>query len=158
MSVKLNATIGAVEFTDGSVRVAVVKTGAKTPTVLQTVEVTVVASEHNAKVAALRTAVERLDDHPSVFVLCVPVSWTVLRQLTIPFQGHRKVAAAVPFELEPCLAIPIEDLAVDYLTTRTISEGTGVIAIGVQRNLLEEHCGILEEAGISAEARCWGCC
>ncbi len=56
------------------------------------------------------------------------------------------------FELERFLAIPIEELVVDFFT---VSEGNGArrkcCAVGVKRNLLKEQISILNAAGIEPD-------
>ena len=152
---KLFAKIGAIEISDTAVRVAVIKTGLGPPKVLESVELHVEESEGLSKritqVATVRAAVESLDSAPAAFVLVVPATWSILRRLTVPFRGARKVAAAAPFELEPYLAIPIEELVVRFLRTGAEAGGTEVLAIGVRRESLEEQIAILEEADVPVE-------
>ena len=155
MNMKLTAKIGAVEIADDAVRVVVVKTGGRLPKVLETVEVPIPAGNagdlHAARVAAAREAVSKLESPPPMYVLSISAKWSTIRLLRVPFRGRRKVASAAPFELEPYLAIPIEELVVDFLITRAVGNQSEVLAIAVQRHALEEQCDILEEAGIPVD-------
>ncbi len=152
---RLSARIGAIEITEDAVRIAVVKTGRRLPKVLETITVPIPARDdvdlHAAQVAAAREAAAQLESPPPVYVLSIPATWSTIRLLTVPFRGKRKVVSAAPFELEPFLAIPIEELVVDFLITRSVDGGSEVLAIAVQRNALEEQCAILEEAGIAVD-------
>ncbi len=155
MSMKLTSKIGAIEIADDAVRIVVVKTGGRLPKVLETVEVPILDGEardlHALKVAAAREGVSKLESPPPMYVLSISAAWSTIRLLTVPFRGRRKVASAAPFELEPYLAIPIEELVVDFLITRTVGNQSEVLAIAVQRHALEEQCNILEEAGIPVD-------
>ncbi len=152
---RLSAKIGAVEITEDAVRIAVVKTGGRLPKVLEMIEVPIPARAdmdlHAAQVAAAREAAAQIESPPPVYVLSVPATWSTIRLLTVPFRGKRKIASAAPFELEPFLAIPIEELIVDFLITRRVDNGSEVLAIALRRNALEEQCAILEEAGIAVD-------
>ncbi|MDK1020176.1 MAG: hypothetical protein QGD90_00880 [Candidatus Hydrogenedentes bacterium] len=152
---RLSARIGAVEITGDAVRIAVVKTGGRLPKVLEMIEVPILARDdvdlHAAQVAAAREAAAQLESPPPMYVLSMPVAWSTIRLLTVPFRGKRKVASAAPFELEPFLAIPMEELIVDFLITRVVDNRSEVLAIAVQRKALEVQCAILEEAGIAVD-------
>lgn len=152
---RLSAKIGAIEIAQGEVRVAVVATGGKFPRVLDLskAKVTYANEEERleAVVIAIREAIDDLKNRPTVFILCVSSAWAVVRQLTIPFRGKRRVSAAVRFELEPYLAFPIEDLVVDHLPVREVDGQTEVLTIGVRKAVIEEQLAVLDAAGISAE-------
>ncbi len=149
---KLIGKIGAAEIADDAVRIVVVQTGGRLPKVLETVEVPILGGDGGdlraLKVAAAREALSKLESPPPIYVLSISAAWSTIRLLTVPFRGKRKVASAAPFELEPYLAIPIEELVVDFLITRAVGNKSEVLAIAVQRHALEEQCDILEEAGI----------
>lgn len=153
---RLPAKIGAVEIAEDAVRIAVVKTGGRLPKVLETAEAPVSTRDEGddlrtAQAEALRTAAAELSSPPSMYVLSLPASWAIIRQLSVPFRGRRKVAAAAPFELEPFLAIPIEELAVDFLPTRVVDNQTEVLAFGFRRNTLDELCAVLNNAEIPVD-------
>lgn len=155
MNIRLSAKIGALEITKDAVRIAVVRTGGRLPKVLETIEVPILPRDdvdlHALQVAAAREAVAQLESPPPMYVLSIPATWSTIRLLRVPFRGKRKVAASAPFELEPFLAIPIDELVVEFLITRGVDNGSEVLAVAVQRNALEEQCAILEEAGIAID-------
>lgn len=152
---KLSAKIGAIEIANDAVRIAVVKTGSRLPKVLEMVEVTLSGLDgealHATQVTAVREAIGKLNSPPQEYVLSIPATWSIIRLLTVPFRAKRKVMSAAPFELEPFLAIPIEDLVVDFFINRTANGQSEVLAIAVQRNALDEQLAILDEAGIAVE-------
>ncbi len=152
---KLSAKIAAIEMDGDEVRIAVVKTGGRKPAIVETVieraKDTTPDERRNSMVQAIRDANGRLKSKPNVYVLCVGCQYSMVRALTIPFRGSRRVAAAVAFELEPYLAVPIDDLIVDHCTIREVEGDTEVLAVGVRTELLEEQAGLLGEAGINVE-------
>ena len=154
-AVKLSAKIAAIEFDGDTVRVAVVKTGGASPKVLEYHSSRATYAEpderHEALVAAVREVLGGVRNRPAAYGLCVSSGASVARLITVPFRGGRKLRAAVPFELEPHLAFPIEQLAVDYLLVREGPGQTEVLAMGVQRASIDESLSILEEAGIRVQ-------
>jgi len=152
---KLPAKIGAVEFDDDEIRLAVVNTGGRVPSILDASACRAVyesASERfEALVAAVKHARAQLKAKPSAWVLCAGSDNAIARKLALPFKGRGKVAAAVPFELVPYLAFPIDELAVDYSIIREADGNTEVLAVGVRRTLLEEQLDVLSAGGITVE-------
>lgn len=151
----VKAQIGAIEFDGDEIRVAVVKTGKKLPRILdlQARRAVYDAPEKrfDALVDALNDALDGLKVQPSTFVLCVPSTMTIVRTLNIPFKGFARVAKAVPFELEPHLAFPLEELLLDFNVVREAEGATEVLAVGTRRSNLEEQMALLQAAGVEAE-------
>jgi hypothetical protein len=150
--------VGAIEFDGetGDVRIAVVRVGRGLPHIVELQESRAVYDSPDARFDALVVAVDeavgRLSTRPAAFVLCAPTRYSVVRTMTIPFRGRRKVAAAVPFELEPFLAFSIDELLVDFTV---VSEGGGktdVLAVGSRRELLDEQMAVLAAAGVETDA------
>ena len=151
-----SSKVAAIEFEGDTVRVVVVKVGSGLPAILELYETAAEYSEPDKRFEALVTAVDaavsQLRARPAAFVLCASTMYSVVRTLKIPFRGRRRVAAAVPFELEPYLAFPIEDLLVDFTITGERSGETDVLAVGSRREMLDEQMAILAAAGVDAEA------
>lgn len=152
----LGAKIAAIELAADEVRVAVVKTGGRRPKILELVSrrANYETPEHRveAMTAALDDALNELHSRPAAHVLCAASAFSVVRTLTIPFRGRRRVAAAVRFELEPYLAFPIEDLLLDFCIVGEFDGETEVLAMGMRREQVEEQLSILKAAGVDAEA------
>ncbi|NLN94419.1 MAG: pilus assembly protein PilM [Candidatus Hydrogenedens sp.] len=152
---KVTAKIGAIEFVGNEVRVALVKTGRSLPQVLDLQTRTAEYENNDDRVPAfaraLNEALDALHSNPATFVLCVPCNKTVVRALDIPFKGIARVSKAVPFEIEPHLAFPLEELLLDFNVIREIEGVTEVLAVGARRTHLEEQLDILQMAGVEAE-------
>lgn len=151
-----SAKIGAIEFDENTVRVAVVKTGGRKPVLLEVQSRTVNFAEPEDRVPALAQAlgdaVDALKHPPVVFILCASGMHSVVRAITIPMRGRKRVLAAARFELEPHLAIPIDELMVDFNLVAEVDGETEVLAVGVRRSHLEEQRAILAAAGIEVDA------
>jgi Tfp pilus assembly protein PilN len=153
-----SAKVAAIEFDGDLVRVATLATGGRLPVLLE-------AQQHLAEydhesgegrtealTAALDKALSGLKHTPAAYVLCLSSAYGVARNLTIPFRGARRVAAAVPFELEPYLAFPLEEMLVDFNVIAEINGETEVLALGMRRAQIEEYRAMLRAAGIEPEA------
>ncbi|MFH0793359.1 MAG: pilus assembly protein PilM, partial [bacterium] len=151
----VRARVAAIEFAGDEVRLAVVKTGARAPKVLElhSRRAAYEAPEQrlDSLVAAVKSLLKDLKHRPAAIVLCLSSSHSMVRTLTIPFRGARKVASAVRFELEPYLAFPIEELAVDFSPVLEADGQTDVLAVGIRRAVIEEQLNILNAAGIDPE-------
>lgn len=151
----LGAKVAAIEIDGDNVRLAVIKTG-KLPAVLELVSTRATYETPEERNGALLQAVDEalglLKSKPAACVLCASSQYSIVRQLSVPFRGQRRVAAAVPFELEPHLAFPLEDLLLDFSTIAEVNGETEVLAIGMRRNYLEEQRELLEQCGVEVEA------
>lgn len=152
---KLNARIGVIHIAADAICAALVKTGGM-PAILQFQREKVLEplpdmEATEVQVQALKKATEPFASQVESWVLCVNSSWSVARRLTIPFRGRSRVKPAVPFELEPHLAFPIEDVAVDYVVTEERPRETDVLAIAVSRSVLEAQLAVCRAAGITIE-------
>ena len=150
--------VGAIEFDldHDDVRVAVVRVGHGLPALVEVQEARAEYDHPDNRFEALVTAVDKavsaLNTRPATFVLCTSTRYSVVRVITIPFRGRSKVAAAVPFELEPYLAFSIDELLVDFTVVDERSGETDVLAVGSRRDQMDEQLAVLEAAGVEAEA------
>lgn len=151
---KVSVRIGAFWMSEDEVRLAVVKTAGKLPSVLELHTARITTGLENpeeqfaAKVEAVNEVISKVKHPPVTYVLAATSEWSIVRLIRIPFKGQRRVAAAVQFELEPYLAFPIDDLAVDYVPVRTIEGQTEVLAVGLRKAQLFEQLSVFEAAEI----------
>jgi len=150
-----SARIAVIEFKKEEVRVAVVKTGGKLPKVLELLSARAVFDEetdsHDAFVTATTELMDRMKSRPTLFMLCASSEFGVTRLLPMPVRGRSRQEATVRYELEPHLAIPVEDLIIDFLPVRPLDNGEEVLTVGLRRDILEGHLAVLGEAGIEIE-------
>jgi len=148
--------LAAIEIGENTVRLAVVKTGGRRPKVLELLTEAIDVEDPEQRFEATVAAIERLTDgmkhRPAAYVLCLSSLYGIVRPLTIPFRGRRRVAAAVQFELEPYLAFPIDELLLDFKPVAEFGGETQVLAMGVRRQQVEEQTALLEAAGIMPDS------
>ena len=152
---KLTARVGAFEFDGDTLRLAIVRTGGRLPTVLELYSARAVYSapeeRFEALVQAARDIMGQVKTPPAVYTLCASSAYSVVRKMRMPFKGRKRVAAAVPFELEPYLAFPLEELVVDFSLMGEHGGQTDILAVGMRVEHLEEEVAALEAAGAAIE-------
>lgn len=152
----MSARIAVVAFEERAVRTAVIRTGGKAPVILEAHEAAVhyTDPEHreSAVASAAAQAIGAVKGPVSAWVLCAPSAEAAVRMMRIPFKGRGKVAAVVPGELEPYLAIPIDELVVDHTVVREADGKTDVLAVAARESVLSSQTSVLREAGIQVEA------
>jgi type II secretion system protein L len=63
---------------------------------------------------ALETIVDTLNPTGATCVLGIPATVVSFRNLSVPFHDIKKIRQILPFELEPALPIPVEELIFDF--------------------------------------------
>ncbi len=152
----LKSNIAAIEVSGDEVRVAVVRAGGRRPEVLELHAARATYDDPTEREAALARALDQALEKVSArvvsYVYCTSSARTIVRNLTIPFRGARRVAAAVKFELEPFLVMPIEDLTVDFVQVGEFDGQTEVLAVAMRNDHLAADRALLEAAGVEADA------
>jgi hypothetical protein len=152
---RLFSRVGAFEIAGDEVRLAVVQTGGAQPTLLEYHSAALSYGTQEERVEAFVAAVKRIlgqvKARPSLYVLCMSSQSMVVRTLTVPFRGHARVSAAVPVELEPNLAFPIDDLIIDHSIIKEASGETVVLVVAAKQSILEEQVGEFAAAGVNIE-------
>lgn len=80
--------------------------------------------------AALDILTQRLDVGGSVCVVSLPPDQASFRNLQVPFKQVKKIRQILPFELEPSLPFPVEEVVIDFHPIRNdaLGEATDLIA------------------------------
>lgn len=81
---------------------------------------------------------QQLDWQEGMAVCGLPLSLCSVRNVTLPFNDAKKIAQALPFELEEQLLIPVDTLITDFTVSKKGEQGSMVIAFGLERTFLEE--------------------
>ncbi len=152
---RIGANIAAIEIDGDTLRLAMVSTGGAMPKVAacrQTeVQYDSPDDRHDALAEGVRKLCAGLKPQPAGYVLCASSLYAITRNLTLPFKGRNKIAGAVKFELEPFLAVPIDDLVVDFSITREIEGSTEILVFGLRKEMLAADLAVLEEGGVIAD-------
>ncbi len=144
--------IGAFEITDQYVKVAVAQAGLGRSRILKLASQEIsVQDEEEWDAAATRAVRELVEDKKisaDAYAVCLPSSHAIVRVLEVPFKGKRKVRSTVKFQLEPYVPFSIDDLVVDSIIIGQQQDATRLLAIGIRKDVLDQHLAILGEAGL----------
>ena len=108
--------------------------------------------------AALMNVAEMIRPIVSSKIRCIvslPPSDVMFRQIHLPFHDESKIKKTLPFELEPLLPLPIEEVVVDYI--HLPDDGLLVAAVGKDRikkviSAVEAHLGNVSAIDIATAA------
>ena len=85
---------------------------------------------------AIATIVEKFNASGATCLVAVPPAWASYRNLRIPFKDNRKIRQVLPFEIEPLLPFPLDDVILDFQSVQQ-SEATDVIAAAIETKKLQ---------------------
>jgi general secretion pathway protein L len=102
---------------------------------------------------ALKKITAELDLSETVCITAYPPHRTSFRNLQIPFREPKKIKQILPFELEPMLPFPVENLEIDFqvLTPSDAAGPTRVLAVSVDKTDLAEFKGDLKAGGVDPQ-------
>lgn len=102
-----------------------------------------------ALASALKTIFKQMDTSGAVWVSSFPSEEIYYRNIRIPFKGNKKISQVLPFELEPMLPVPVDNLIIDFhpVNSNINDDYTDIIAACVKKTSLETYLNILAEAG-----------
>lgn len=111
-------------------------------------------------VASLETISQQMDITGSVCVASFPADEVSFRNIQVPFKGQKKIRKVLPYELEPTLPFPIEDLIVDFIFLE-LPENTGaknLISAAVEKSRMQFYLDALAGFNIEPEIVTVGGC
>lgn len=86
---------------------------------------------------ALKKLLEQLKASNPGIVVGLPSDRTFYRTVKVPFKEEKKVRQVLPFELEPNLPVPVDDLIIDYQPDDD-PENNGLLTAAIARPALDE--------------------
>jgi type II secretory pathway component PulL len=103
--------------------------------------------------ASLETIVEKMNISGSICIASFPAEQISYRNIQVPFKGLKKISKILPFELEPTIPFPVDDLIIDFYTLPLSdhNDHTDLIAAAVEKSKLQLYLGILDSFGIEPE-------
>ncbi len=82
----------------------------------------------------------------------LPASSFVIKRLSLPFKGSRRIRQVIRYEMEPFLPFPLEETIIDfYIVDERLPDRTLVLAFAINKRVVERHLKILNLAGIKPE-------
>ncbi|MDM8523384.1 pilus assembly protein PilM [Desulfococcaceae bacterium HSG8] len=103
----------------------------------------------NRLTAAMETITDKMDVAGSVCVASFPANQVSYRNIRLPFKDRRKIRQIIPFELEPALPFPVEEMITDfhiipdYPADGDTRDHTNIIATAVEKNKLKSYLDVL---------------
>jgi len=111
------------------------------------------AEDENPIKAALETLCSEIDTDGCDCVVSISADHFSYRILQIPFKDSKKIKMVLPFELEPTVPYPIDDLIIDFIDLESVghNDHTDVIAVAVPKSELIPYLGTLGAIKIDPE-------
>jgi len=85
-------------------------------------------------------------------IASIPGRYVSTRLIRLPFSDKKKIDQTLPFEIESLIPIPLESILLDYQILETDPEGSWVLALFTEKELLEKQLSFLREAAIDPHA------
>ncbi len=103
--------------------------------------------------AALARVTSNLDVSGAVCIVSLPFNHISFRNIEVPFNKKKKIRQILPFELEPTLPFPIENLIIDFqiISHTDHPDRTEIIAGAIQQDELKSFLDILKSFQIDPE-------
>ncbi len=103
---------------------------------------------HNLS-GALERLATALDITETICSVSLPPGCVSFRHIQLPFSDRKKIHQVLPYEIEPQLPYPVEDLVIDYyIMGPNRSDHNDLIAAAVQRATIEALLAVLTPFGI----------
>ena len=96
------------------------------------------------RLRTLRQMADQLHDQPDVVALALGDELTV-RIIEVPFQDARKIDQVIGFELESQILGELDGLVVDQVLAEAVGDGARVLAVGAEREKLQQVIAALAE-------------
>ena len=111
------------------------------------------AEDDNNFKTALNILCNEIDPGGCDCVVSISADHFSYRILQVPFKDSKKIRMVLPFELEPTVPYPIDDLVVDFIDLQAAgqSDKSDIIAVAVPRSELNPYIESLAEFKIDPE-------
>ena len=87
-------------------------------------------------IQSLEKIAETIDLSGSVCVAAVPADQISFRNVRVPFKDHKKIRQILPFELEPTLPFPVDDVIIDFHPVN-MADHSDIIAVAINQPKLQ---------------------
>jgi general secretion pathway protein L len=148
----MSRQILAIDIRNGLIAGVLLSTGLKAHTISACAHVTL--DSENPEDADLGRALSQLlADMPcenASLVVALPAHKSIYRTLAIPFKELSKIRQVLPFELEPTLPLPVDNLVIGF-QKKILGEQTQVLAAAIERQLLERYMALFSEHNLQPQ-------
>ena len=125
---------------------------------VETVPISQEEDFENALVKAVDSIRGKMDIAGAVSVVSLPSDLVFFRNMKVPFKDAKKIRQVLPFELEPLLPLPVDDLIIDFhpLKLPEQKDQTDIIATTVEKSKIRIYLDILTDFKINPEIVTFG--
>lgn len=97
------------------------------------------AENGDSLVPAIEDLVGQMDLKDATCIASFPADRILFRNIKLPFKQQKKIKQILPFELEPILPVPVENLIIDFnaIETDPTDTNTDLLTASVNREYLE---------------------
>jgi type II secretory pathway component PulL len=138
-----------------SVAAVLVKTSLRENRIDAYAHIPILAAEEdeNGISAALEALTREMDITGCDCVVSIPADHFSYRSLKIPFKDPKKIRLVLPFELEPTVPYPVDNLVLDFMRLDSTSQNdsTEIVAVAVQKARLYPYIEALAAIKIDPE-------
>ena len=104
--------------------------------------------EAQALQRALAAVVENVKPTGAVCVVGIPTTSVSFRNLTVPFHDIKKIRQILPFELEPTLPLPVDELIFDFEAVKN-DGNQDLLAFAARKDRIQFYLDILAAANLN---------
>ena len=139
----------AIDIRPDTVEAVLLSTGLKFSTLTECYSIPVAESSEDGDplVEALKELKTKIDPGTANVVVAIPSDGVLYRKLTVPFKEDGKIRQVLPFELEPTLPIPIEELVIDFETVKGDGQ-QDIMAFAMHKTQLQRYIDLLESVNL----------
>lgn len=97
------------------------------------------AEDSEGIIAALETVIHKTDAAGAACIVSMPPNQVSFRNIRVPFKDQKKIRQIIPFELEPTLPVPVEDVIIDFQPIKSpdAKDESDIIAASVEKSRLK---------------------
>ena len=95
----------------------------------------------------LKTIVERLRPTGATCVLGIPATIVSFRNLSVPFHDIKKIRQILPFELEPSLPIPVDELVFDFEAVKR-DKHQDLLTFSIKKTEIQRYLDLLKAVNL----------
>jgi Tfp pilus assembly PilM family ATPase len=99
----------------------------------------------------LRALAQEKEVQGDIYVTSFPSHQVLFRTTEMPFSQLDKIEATIRFEAESIMAVPLDNMIVDFALLEQRPEGSTVLVTCVQEELLQEYMAALQAADITPD-------
>ncbi len=103
--------------------------------------------------AGIKAVIKKMALKGAACIASIPSSHISFRNIHIPFEDRKKIRQVLPFELEPSLPYPVDDLIIDFHSCR-LSPPNGnaeLLTAAVEKTTLSKYIHALSDSGIEPD-------